>query len=154
METIDSHIQKEHINSGDIATFVEIYKQYVPELLKYASKFVGVSHAEDFVQDVFIYLWAHRKRLQINGSLRGYLYESIQNRCLNYLDQLKLKASYEAKVILEQQTSDISADSTESQLIRDETSERLQREIENLPEKRRQIVKMLYYDYKKPKTIA
>jgi RNA polymerase sigma-70 factor, ECF subfamily len=49
------------------------------------------SAAEDIVQDVFLNLWRKRNELIIDSNLKGYLYRSVSNSCLNYLQSYHKK---------------------------------------------------------------
>ena len=60
--------------------------EYCP-LCFYAEKFCGDSEkAKDIVSDVFLKIWINHKKIQINQSIKGYLYQCVHNDCLNYLE--------------------------------------------------------------------
>jgi len=75
--------ESEEINLNDIET---IFRTHHKMLCKVAYAIVKEkSAAEDIVQDVFLTLWKKRKELIIDSNLKGYLYRSVSNSCLNYL---------------------------------------------------------------------
>ncbi len=63
-----------------------LFKTYHHKLWLFANQFLNdADAAEDIVQDLFTYIWEKRVSLQINSSLKAYLYMSVKNRCLNKL---------------------------------------------------------------------
>ena len=60
-----------------------LYLRYHATLKAYASLFVGISDAEDVVQDVLFNLWNKRDRLIITDSLSSYLFLATRNTSLN-----------------------------------------------------------------------
>lgn len=76
----------ERIVSGDVAAFDEMFRRCYPSLLSYALQIVDAKDAEDVVQDVFVWVWSHRKVLPAalgGAKLRYYLLRSVYNGCLN-----------------------------------------------------------------------
>jgi len=49
--------------------------------------------AEDIVQEQFIYLWENWDRLQNFESLKGYLFQSVKNRSINFLKNKARKST-------------------------------------------------------------
>jgi RNA polymerase sigma-70 factor (ECF subfamily) len=41
--------------------------------------------AEEIVQDLFIYLWEKREKINIYSSIQSYLYRSVRNKSIDYL---------------------------------------------------------------------
>ena len=75
--------------------FSDIFQEYYPELCRYALKILRKEElAEDVVQEVFVNLWEKRNKIQINTSIKSYLYTSVRNRSL---DQLKVIFQREQK---------------------------------------------------------
>ncbi|MCT4590590.1 MAG: RNA polymerase sigma-70 factor [Carboxylicivirga sp.] len=72
-----------------------LFKQFYKPLVVYASKFVeSEEEAEDLVQEVFISFWESDKLATVQNYIRGYLYNSVKNKCLNYrkkIDKIKIK---------------------------------------------------------------
>jgi len=145
----------ERFNGGDMGAFREIYRKYVPVMQAFAAKFTDRATAEDLVQDVFMQIWVNRETSPINESLQAYLFRAVRNRCINYLEHLKVKADYEARQMIELQIREAGFfESPEQLLIRQEQLERVRQEIEKLPEKSRKVFKMAYEDGMKAAEIA
>lgn len=66
--------------------FEEVFTRYYIELVMYVCKYLKeVSLSEDLVQELFCSLWAKRKSLIINTSVRGFLFQAARNSAYNYL---------------------------------------------------------------------
>ncbi len=48
----------------------------------------------DICQSVFLWLWEHRKTLNIKTNIRGYLYSSIKYKIANFIRSGKIRSSY------------------------------------------------------------
>ena len=87
--------RQEELKSLDRETFERIYKTYYRPLCLHAQKIVGCEEdAEDIVQDFFTNLWEKRKNIDIDTSLKAYLYQGIHNKCLNHLEHIKVARQY------------------------------------------------------------
>jgi len=145
----------ERLNGGDMGAFREIYRKYTPIMQAFAAKFTDWATAEDLVQDVFMRIWVGRETSSINESLQAYLFRAVRNRCINYLDHLKIRASYESQEMIELQIREVEFFQSPEQLfVRKEQLEQVRQEIERLPEKSRKVFKMAYDDGKKAVEIA
>lgn len=68
-----------------------LFDRYYPELVVYARNYLyDKMESESLVQEMFIYLWENASKIEIKTSLQAYLYQSVKNRCLNYLRDLKI----------------------------------------------------------------
>jgi len=78
------------LQNGEEAAIKPIFDKYYEGLCLYAESLTK-SHeaAEEIVEDIFIHLWLNAKNQPIHFSLRGYLFKSVHNNCLKYLDKLK-----------------------------------------------------------------
>jgi RNA polymerase sigma-70 factor (ECF subfamily) len=82
------------VRAGDYNAFETLYKSYHRYLLGVARLYVSSDEiAEDLVQDLFVKLWEQPSLLTANISLRGFLYRSIHNSCINYILRKQSKYS-------------------------------------------------------------
>ena len=155
MEIKSEHELVERFNSGEMGAFREIYRKYATLMQAFASKFIDRITAEDMVQDVFMRIWVSRETSPINESLQAYLFRAVRNRCINHLEHLKVKASYEAQAVIDLQIREAGFfQSPEHLLIQQEQLEQVRREIDKLPEKSRRVFLMAYDDDMKAADIA
>lgn len=120
--------------------FEDIFIRYYVELVVYLCKFVReVSVAEDIVQEMFCDLWEKKTTRQIHSNVRAFLFRSARNAAINYLTRKK------------KMTVEISQ-SIENGIIFQEDQEVIERDrklyalIERLPEQRRRIFKMCFFE--------
>ncbi|HLN21323.1 MAG TPA: RNA polymerase sigma-70 factor [Bacteroidales bacterium] len=83
------------IRKGDVKEFESLFRSSYASLVRYAKVLIkDHDTAEEIVQDLFVKLWQDRMNLTIESSLNGYLFRSVHNRCLHYLNHLKVVEKY------------------------------------------------------------
>lgn len=87
---------------GNKQVFEQVFEEYSQVMFFTAMGLVGDKEvAENAVQDTFLYLWEHRKRLDENGSLVGFLHIRLKHYALNYLRHEKIKVANQEGIIRE-----------------------------------------------------
>lgn len=82
------------------AEFEESFKRFFKPLCFHAMSFVrDEDAARDIVHDVFLTVWTQRAKIDFSQPILPYYLSLTRNRCLNYLDHLKVKTRYEEKVV-------------------------------------------------------
>ena len=77
-------------------SFEEIFKKHYHGLWIYARRFViNPDVAEDIVQEIFYNLWKTKKDLDLNDSIKSYLFTATYHKCLNHIKHEKIKSKYE-----------------------------------------------------------
>jgi RNA polymerase sigma-70 factor (ECF subfamily) len=136
----------------DDHAFEELFKAHFKALHSYASVMLyHDSHAEEIVQNVFVRIWEKRAVLDVQISVKAYLYKCVHNDCLNYLKHKKIKAKYQdhAAFTMSDQT-----ENTSDKLILGELQDRLQTALNELPEQCRTIFQMSRFEELKYREIA
>lgn len=141
------------IREGDIKTFEKVFRLYYAPLCMYASCIVRrYEDAEEIVQELFYVLWRDREKLQLQHSLKSYLYGAVHKQSLQYLAHEEVKQRYEEMVI------DKNPDATEADAEQHLAYEELQRVIDEtlkrLPQRCAEIFKMHRQQKKKYEEIA
>lgn len=73
------------IQLNDVAAYESLFRAYYASLCAFATGFTeSWDVGEDLVQGVFTTLWERRDRLQVTGSVRGYLYAAVRHEALNW----------------------------------------------------------------------
>jgi RNA polymerase sigma-70 factor, ECF subfamily len=98
------------IRNGDEKAFELMFKGHYQSLCNFACSFLGdMDEAEEIVQQVFYSLWAKRGSLDINTTLKAYLFKAVHNSSLNKIKQGKVRQlyanSYKATANVETHTS-------------------------------------------------
>jgi len=136
----------ESIRSGDIKSFEIVFKTYYNRLCIYANGYIHDSEqVKLIVNDVFINLWEKRTDLRIEISPDGYLYKSVRNHCINYLQREKKKTemiSSDLDIILSDENASyhpVSDDYPMDLLLVGELDEKIKKVVETLPPQCREI---------------
>ena len=75
---------------GDEETYILLYREYYVALCSYSRRYVGRKDiAEEIVSDTFMKIWENRETIQINTSVKAYLFHAVCNNSLNYLRKLR-----------------------------------------------------------------
>jgi RNA polymerase sigma-70 factor (ECF subfamily) len=114
-------------------------------MMGYCQLFVkNKTDAEDIVQECFYGLWENRQKIDLHKSVESLLFVSLRNRCLNYLkehsrysfESLQEKAiPNELQYLYQLDFNEGKEMSLEEQLI-----EALKNAIEELPERKKEIL--------------
>jgi RNA polymerase sigma-70 factor (ECF subfamily) len=73
------------IQSGNKPSFKVLFDKYYTQMTKTAYLIVKDSDtAEEIVQEFFVKFWIKRQEININSSVKSYLFQSIRFRSLNY----------------------------------------------------------------------
>lgn len=141
--------------NNDSNAFKALYLHLMPGLSKFAHSFLKDSlAAEDIVADIFAGLWGNRSELMKVDNLRVYLFASVRNACMNYLqrrDRITFYAFEDMDVLLEPL---VTTTNPEQQLIVGEMTQAMQEAIDKLPPKCRLIFKLAKEEKLKYKEIA
>lgn len=79
----------------DLPAFEALFKKYYTALCIHAYDFVNRHElAEEIVQDTFMKVWERFHELEIQTSEKAYLYRAVQNNCLNFIKQDKIRMQY------------------------------------------------------------
>ena len=136
----------------DKVSFEHLFRNYFSPLCLFGMKYLkDMDTTKEIVHDVFVNIWSKRNELDLNKSLKTYLFTSVYNRSLNYIrDQKKFKGVEELRSEHHEQSFfDASAE-----LEGKELQGQIQKAIDSLPERTRKIFVMNRFEGFKYKEIA
>ncbi len=138
------------INENQVQAFTNFYTQLFQKLIITSDKYVeDVFVAEEIVQDVFLKIWEDPEGLNEIKSINSYLYRSVINTSINYLNRQKNIERHHLKIV---------SNYTEESLIElDEENELIvliNAEIEKLPSQCKKVFKLSRFEHLKYKEIA
>ena len=137
------------LTAGNHAAMDYLFDNYYNSLCNHALRLVkDASIAEDVVQEVMMTIWKKRAQINIDSSLKAYLYRSVTNRSLNHLRDKRNQV-----VEIEDKYLDVSAD-VEQKIYYNETEQIIMNEVNKLSPRCRQIFIMNRLDQMKYKEIA
>lgn len=80
----------QEVKSGNEEAFKAIFDQYYDGMCLYAESIIRNHQvSEEIVEDIFIYLWSNIGEMPILTSLKSYLYRSVHNNCLKFIEKEK-----------------------------------------------------------------
>ncbi len=134
----------EAIRNDDERIFEQIFRKYYNKLFNYARHYViDQEIAREIVQDTFMKLWENRSSLDSNSNLNSLLYRIIHNNSLNYLKHLHIQKKYSESVrknLITYQLNYIALkDETSEQILYNELQNKVNKAIEQLPPKCKEI---------------
>jgi len=139
------------IKKGDEKAFESLFHKYYGLLCAYGATILNDRDAaEELVQDFFVKLWEKRESLSVDTSVKNYLYRSIKNLCINYINHNRIKQNY-ARRISENLESQ---DTEEFDFPEPDIFDKIEESINSLPEKRREIFRLSRRDGLKYHQIA
>lgn len=124
--------------SWDAQRFRDTYDMYYRVMVNYAQKFLDRQEdAEDVVQETFVRLWQRKDTTYGEDGYLRMLHTSVRNRCLDRLKHQAVERAYSSRVTLETE------ESLEEAIFAAEIYSRLFKEIERLPERQRETMRLV-----------
>jgi len=147
---IEDRILFNEIKNRNKEVFGSLFYEYYPRLVKYAEGFVFDRQVcEDFVQNLFIYFWEKTDRIIIEQSIKAYFYQSVKNRCLNYLRDIHIQDKHKLLYLESMLNNDDSSNWVEPEII-----SQIEKAIEKLPPRMASLFQLKYLEGKKYREIA
>ncbi|RWU05771.1 RNA polymerase sigma-70 factor [Pedobacter chitinilyticus] len=138
------------LEKGNKKAFTDFYTQYFKRLLIESDKYVkDIYVAEEVVQDVFLKIWERSDDLTQIQSIKSYLYRSVINASINYVNRQRNLEQHHQKIVDEFTEDQADQLDEENELI-----VLLFDEIEKLPPKCKEIFKMNRFERLKYREIA
>lgn len=138
------------LDQGNKKAFTDFYTQYFKRLLIESDKYVkDIYVAEEVVQDVFLKIWERSEDLAQIQSIKSYLYRSVINASINYVNRQRNLEQHHQKIV-----SEFTEDQADQLDEENELIVLLFDEIEKLPTKCREAFKMNRFERLKYREIA
>jgi len=125
--------------------FSGIYTLYFPKMVRFAQEYViSEEDAKNIVQDLFLYLWEHRDMLSNISNLNAFLFTLIKNRCIDhYRRYTRVDSKKESLDVIQERELHLKMEALQqfdmNMFTANEIEEILDKAIQNLPEKCRQV---------------
>ena len=142
----------EKLKSGDPDSFSDIFSAYYKDLVLFACTFIhDLPISEDIVQDTFVKIWEDRENLNVTVSLKSILLKTIQNKCIDWHRHKRIVNIHNTYII---DNSPVYEYDTDNYVLRSEFEGRIEKAIDNLPEKFKQAFEMNRFEGLKYQEIA
>lgn len=123
--------------------FELVFRTYYSPLCRYAMHYLhDPSEAEEVVQDMFCKLWMKHAELEINTSLRSYLFKATKNHCINFIEHAKVQVKYRQYLGFQIKNPSVTPSGIEEK----EMKRRISDILSMLPEKRREIFELSRFE--------
>jgi RNA polymerase sigma-70 factor (family 1) len=140
------------IQKQDKKVFESFYKAYCKQLFALAYRYVNnMQIAEEIVHDVFIMIWNKADKLNVQYSMKSYLFKSVVNSALNHLKKEKSLSEKKTAYLALQDGEILREDDTEAEEI---LLKKLEEALSLLPEKCKQVMYLSRFGKLKQQEIA
>ncbi|MBE9597926.1 RNA polymerase sigma factor [Pedobacter sp. MC2016-24] len=140
------------IRKQDKKVFESFYKKYCKQLFALAYQYVNqMQIAEEIVHDVFITIWNKGDKLNVQYSMKSYLFKSVVNSSLNYLKKEKSLAEKQIAYLASQDGEAVSVEDNEEE---EALLKKLEEALSLLPEKCKQVMYLSRFGKLKQQEIA
>lgn len=139
-----------------MSLFRYLFDEYFRSLVILAYRYVNDWQAgEDIAQDVFISLWIKKEEVNFNDPIKPYLYRSIYNRSMNYLNSVFIRNSLEhPESIDEQINQELLLYNQYDTLLLHELAAEIESCVEKLPRQCRIVYQLSRQEHLRNKEIA
>ena len=132
------------LNERDTSTLKDFFVEFYPSICVFARNIISETDIiEDIAQEAFLVYWKSQKQFENIDALKGFLYKTAKNKCLNHLKTKKLRTEI-VKNGLEKE------DYIYELVLEEETYRIIHKAIENLPPQGRRIIELSMKGYKNP----
>lgn len=128
------------LQASDREACAELFDAMHTPLLRYATRLTDEETAYDVVQNAFVSLWRMQASIDPNRSLKALLYTLVRNEALNQRRTMRRREDRHAE------HSPSSCPSPAEQIETQALRERLQKWIEELPERQREAFRLSRFD--------
>jgi RNA polymerase sigma-70 factor (family 1) len=128
------------LKDGDKNAFTELYDRYWKKLFAVATnKLRDKAVAEELAQDILGDVWQRRASINITTTFNGYLSVALKYKIIDHLARLNHRMKYETYISAHQSDED---DYTQNWLSFEELRQRLEKHVNELPEKCKVVYQM------------
>lgn len=140
------------LRNGDESALTELYNKFWQSLFVSSYNVLKDKElCEDIIQDIFMNIWHNREKLEINISLKGYMYACARYQVFNQFKKNKDKIHVE---LFEDLDKRFQYSTPETQLMHEELLDQINSIVEALPEKCQLVYKLSREEQLSHKEIA
>ncbi|MCY1722636.1 RNA polymerase sigma-70 factor [Prolixibacteraceae bacterium Z1-6] len=134
---MEERVLIEGIRQRNQLVFEYIFEYYYSGLCVFCLNYINDKLVvEDIVQEFFLYLWSEAHSLEINTSLRSYMFSAVKYKCLDYKKHLVVKDKFNSYV---KENNEVSNNDVFDHYVESELREIIQKELDKLPKRCREI---------------
>lgn len=142
----------ESFKEGDPEALAYFFDLHYKSLCYFAGRLIGdEAEAEDIVADCFLKVWKGDRQIETAQNVKAFLYISCRNACTDYFRKLKVKTAAQEHTYRQLEKGE---EGVFYEVVKADVMEILSVEIEALPEKHKEVFKLIYFDHKKTDEVA
>lgn len=155
MAKLDHILFEQLKNNDDQKSFEHLFHAYYAPLCAFAYGLLG-SHedAQDIVNDCFMELWSKRESIQIQTSVKSYLFVAVRNLSINHLKKTQKKVLVDSDIKYPFYKQEEVASQIERLQQIEDLEKKLKTSIDALPEQCRYIFYLNRFEHLSYKAIA
>lgn len=151
LKSLSDEILLIRLRTGDEVAFREIYQRYWKKLYSIARhKIESRDAVEELVQDIFLKVWERRSTLRIDR-LDAYLFTAVRYATINHIKSKLVQEKYVDHAYF--QATD-AVYTTDEEMDLNELIQAVERQLNELPEKTRQIFRLNRMEYQSVREIS
>ncbi|MGE4587421.1 MAG: RNA polymerase sigma-70 factor [Mangrovibacterium sp.] len=155
----DTGLLSDGLKKRDLGAYRDLFFRYHGRLVLFAFRFTGeMEVARDIVQDTFLNLWEKADNLNIETSVKAYLFQAVRNRSLNFFryQSTRHNVHEELTARIEREEQKIYADEHNPfhSLLELELEQKVKDVVDSLPERCREVFELSRYHDLKNREIA
>lgn len=128
------------LREGEHLAYEQLFDNYYDALCRYAYSILrDMDEAEDIVQKTFCKLWDQREALDIQSSIKSYLYRMVHNESLNKAQQHKNRQEHNLNYL---SYTDQSPDTVSEHMAASELQTAIDKALDGLPAQCRKVFEM------------
>jgi len=129
-----------NIQQGDKSSLKRLHNRYFHQMYLYAAKSIPDSNglSEELVSDCFIKLWENSKNIQIQSSIKHYLFTMLHNSIIDYYRKKRL--------LTEPINQDICAPLNEKEFDDQKQYAQLYLAVKKLPDQCRKVLELAIFE--------
>lgn len=148
----DNHALVEALAEGDMEAYKILFFKYYPTVTAFVRGMLHESQtAEDIAQNIFMKVWLNRERLDPTLSIKNYLLVLSKHEVYNHL---RAKRTRMVELCEKLSGQAVEHDQIEERLSSGQLSAAIDRAVEQLPQRRRQIFRLSRNEYMSNREIA
>ena len=143
----------EEIKRGSHQAFKQLFERYWDRLYAVALNRLGsAAEAEDLIQQLFMDIWFRKESIEIKHSISAYLHSALKYLIIGHIKQQSRRKKY-VDLITRQYYESNYLD-TETQFSYKELNDKLEEQVEQLPDRCKEVFKLSRYEHYSHKEVA
>ena len=91
--------------NGDVDAFKHFFDTYYSDLCNFVNVYIKNQFvSEEIVQEIFVHFWENKEKLNVNTSVKSYLYSATKYKGLNHIRNTKRREEIHGSLDIEKES--------------------------------------------------